>query len=223
MTDSSETKISAPAGIKASDHRENPETTATVVWTGLFRKGFERVAELHKYALDLYSDQTADVISALKKFVPAVPMPGETWFYDIARQGVGFFVELQKGVVDLAVRQSMIGIGAMKEIRTSVSQSAGYEPMVDAMDVLISNQESIIGMASSTAERLGELVSDAADYGVQKGPDHAALQQEETPAPIQPEVSAPVIAASAGAGISAPSMRRPNHVKRPNGAKQKKD
>jgi hypothetical protein len=224
MTDSSEVRTSAPAGVKASENTENPELTAAVAFTGLFRKGFERFAEFQKYVLDLYADQAADMISAWKRFVPAVPVSGETFLYDLARQGIGYFVEVQKGMVDLVVRQSMIGIGAMKEIRTSVSQVAekGYEPMIDAMDVLISNQESIIGMASSTAERFGELVSDAADYGVRRSPDNAALQQEGIPVQVRPEVGAPAIAASVHAGASSPALRRPNHVRRADGAKQKK-
>jgi hypothetical protein len=225
MTDSSETKIDAPLDIEASEKAGCSEMTATVEFTDLFRKGFERFAEFHKYALDLYADQTADVISAWKKFVSAAPMPGEALFYDFARQGVGYFVELQKGMVDLAVRQSMIGIGAMREIRTSVSQAAekGYEPMFDAMDVLISNQENIIGMASSTVERLGELVSDAAEYGIRRSADNAAVQQEEVPVHVQPEVAASAISATAQAGMSSVSSRRPNHARRANGAKQKKD
>ena len=134
MKDSSKTKIGAPAGIKASETTENPETAATVAFTGLFWQGFERIAEFQKCALDLCADQTSAVISAWEQFVPAAPMLGKTFFYDVARQGIGYFVELQKGIVDLAVRQSMIGIGAMKVIRASVSQAAekGYEPMIDA-------------------------------------------------------------------------------------------
>jgi hypothetical protein len=224
MTDSSETKIGAPVEINPLQSAGCPETTATVVFTNLFRKGFERFAEFHKYALDLYADQTADVISAWKKFIPVAPMPGEALFYDFARQGVGYLVELQKGMVDVAVRQSMIGIGAMREIRTSVSQAAekGYEPMIDAMDVLISNQENIIGIASSTVERIGELVSDAAEYGVRRDSDNAAVQQEEVRVNVQPQVTTSVISASADAGVSPAPSRRPNHARRANGAKQKK-
>jgi hypothetical protein len=56
MKDSSETKTDAPVEIKASEDKENPEITASVAFTGLFRKGFERIATFHKYVLDLYAD-----------------------------------------------------------------------------------------------------------------------------------------------------------------------
>jgi hypothetical protein len=228
MKDSPEKKMSAPVETGISENTETPEDMAAAAFTILFKKVFERAADFHKYVLDLYAGHTSDMISAWKRLLPSAPVPGEALFCDFARQGIGHFVEMQKGVVDLVVRQSMIGIGAMREIRSTVSQAAekGYEPMFDAMDVLISNQESIIGMASSTVERFGDLISDAAEYGVgvrrEESSDIVALQHNEIAPPMQPGVKAPVIGASSRGPVNSLPVRRSNQVKRANGAKQKK-
>ena len=84
----------------------------------LFMKGVEQAAELQKKALEAATKQTTEAIAASKKTIQAMPsVPG---MFDTVQQGFERYVETQKNVIDLVVRQA----AAMAETAKQSGSSA---------------------------------------------------------------------------------------------------
>lgn len=82
---------------------EKPEVAETFL--PLYKKNVERVAELHKKALEIAADQTAEVMDAWKKVFHFVPNTPGLFMFDLFGQTFDRFVETEKGMIDLAIEQ----------------------------------------------------------------------------------------------------------------------
>ena len=91
------TREAAPGPIPA----EKPETPAfPAAFASLYRRGVERMVEIHKTTLDLASRQNAEAIEASKKAFEAIPAVPGMFLFDLAGQFFGNFVETQKRLLD---------------------------------------------------------------------------------------------------------------------------
>lgn len=173
MTDSSEARFS-PEQVPGS-------------FTHLVQQGVARVADFHKFALDVYAHHAVDVLNSWKRIVSPPAIPG-VLILDAASQSIEYFVHMQKNMLDILIRQGSGGIAG--------SPTANPQPAVevsrpveecDAADTLISEQEDA-QIAARVVDRIAELVLHAG-----AGDDaNAAMQQ--TPVPIEiPAPSATVL------------------------------
>jgi hypothetical protein len=103
---------------------ENPETMLPLAVAVFFHKGVEMLADLEKSTRDMYAHQATDAMNTLRQLFPAVPAPG-MFYVDVAGQGFGRLIEMQKGMVDLMVRQSAAGVDGLKQRSSSVAKAAG--------------------------------------------------------------------------------------------------
>lgn len=87
-------------------HKSTKAEKATETFLPLYKKNVERVAELHKKALEVAADQTAEVMEAWKKMFDVVPNTPGLFLFDLFGQTFDRFIETEKGMIDLAIEQS---------------------------------------------------------------------------------------------------------------------
>ncbi len=143
--------------------------SAPASFAALLQQGVEKAADFQRIALDLYAHQTADIIDSWKKI--SFPVPGFSMI-EIAGQGMHYFVQMQKNLLDLMVQQSIRGIDV---IRTQAPAVEPEKPNIDAMDTLIPDQESEAAVATKMVD---EIVAELAEKPNQPVVHHAAMQQK---------------------------------------------
>jgi len=87
-------------------HKSPKAEKASETFLPLYKKNVERVAELHKKALEVAVDQTAELMEAWKKVFDVVPNTPGLFLFDLFGQTFDRFVETEKGMIDLAIEQS---------------------------------------------------------------------------------------------------------------------
>jgi len=143
--------------------------SAPANFAALLQQGVEKAADFQKIALDLYAHQAADIIDSWKKV--SFPVPGFSMI-DIAGQGMQYFVQMQKNMLDLVVQQSVRGIDV---IRTQAPAVGPERPDIDSMDTLIPDQESDAAVATKMVDKI---VAELAEKPDQPVVHHAAMQQK---------------------------------------------
>jgi len=107
---------------QGSGSAETPQFSLPAAFAALFYKGLESCADLQKSTLDMYIRHADDTVKAWKQAASLTP---GTLMADVAVQSADRFLEIQKSVVDLMVRQSVAGVDAVKQRGVSVSKAAG--------------------------------------------------------------------------------------------------
>jgi hypothetical protein len=127
-------------------------TYCPAAYATLVNKGFEKVVEVSKTALDLAVEQNAEVLGSYKKALKASAMPGLFWF-DLAGQAFEGYVSLQKNLLDLAVGQSTAFIDASKELSHDPTKAkAGIKEMIQqSVDRTVVAQKSVLTFAANQA------------------------------------------------------------------------
>src|SRR5215467_7783205 len=89
--------------IMTTTHKSPKAEKAAETFLPLYKKNVERVAELHKKALEVAADQTAEVMDAWKKVFGVVPNTPGTFLFKLFGETLDTFIETEKGMIDLAV------------------------------------------------------------------------------------------------------------------------
>jgi hypothetical protein len=108
-----------PAAGKA----EAPEMFLTT-FAGMFHRGVERTAGLHKAMLDTFVQQTTDVNHAFRDTLRNLPMAPAMAMLDVGEEMMGRLVEADKNITDVLVKQSAHMVDLSKERTNSVSRAA---------------------------------------------------------------------------------------------------
>jgi hypothetical protein len=106
-------------------NREPHEKTEVVdTFIPLYEKNVARLAELEKKSLEAAAEQNAEWVEACKKTLRLTPETPGLFLFDLLGQTFERFVETQKGVIDLAVKQSHAVAGLAKERGASITKMA---------------------------------------------------------------------------------------------------
>jgi hypothetical protein len=96
-------------------------------FTPLYPNGVQSVAELQKQSLDLFAEQTVELVAAWKKAFGYFPVTAPTFMFDVAGQAVQTFVDTQKDAIDLVVEQTNAVVKIGKE------RAEAYSKVVDTV------------------------------------------------------------------------------------------
>jgi hypothetical protein len=140
----------APADPQHIENAETPQFSFPMEFATMLHKGFERFADIQKSALDMYARQAEDAGNFWKQAFPAAPAATGTFIGDAAAQNVGRLIEVQKGVVDMMVKQSSAGVEALKERSAAASKAAGGAAglMRDVVDCSVATQKIMLDFAA---------------------------------------------------------------------------
>jgi hypothetical protein len=188
------TKDASPES-QGPENAETPQFFFPMAFATMFHKGFERVADLQKTALDLYAHQAEDAVNTWKKafqtVAPSAPSAPVASIADMAGQSVCRLAEMQKGVVDLMVKQSAAGVEAFKQRGAAASKTVGGVATLvnDAVDCSVATQKLTLDFAAQQNKIVmdaikqqpgvpGTPVSAAAD-AIKRGMDAAIENQKQ--------------------------------------------
>ena len=192
MTSNPKSTKDAPPDSTARDAPPSPETAPFTTFAAIFHKGVERLAEIQKQTLDVVSNQTTEMIGALKQSFPAPSsMPG-TSLLDVVDQGFERMAQTQKGMLDLMVQQSAHALEMTKERRDSTSRwttgvtdllSEAADRTVAAQKILLdfaAEQNKVVASAlKGQASAVGSTPAAAAVDTLQRNVDVAIQTQRE--------------------------------------------
>jgi hypothetical protein len=125
------------------------EAVATI--TTLYTKTVEHIAEAQKKTLDIVLQQNSDLIDAWKKIVQVIPGAPVPTILDLAANTFGQFVDLQKGAIDLSLKQSHALAGIVIERADSVSKAADAVTTIvhDTVERVVATQQNAIEFSAA--------------------------------------------------------------------------
>jgi guanyl-specific ribonuclease Sa len=139
------------ASAKAAKN-ENLDVLESVI--GYFTKGFERLAEVQKKALDQATQHNAEFAASWKKQANGFPeIPGIA-LLDIANTIVERSLETQKGAIDLVVEQGQAWAGMAKERAAQAAKpiEGGATAVQEAVEQTVSAQKTAIDYSANQAK-----------------------------------------------------------------------
>jgi len=129
-----------------------PETPQMLLTTlaGLFHRGVERLADVHKSTLDILNQQAIDMNETYRRAFRAMPAMPATMFLDMGEQAFGKLVDAQKNIVDVMVRQSAHAVELTKERTGSASKAAASvkEMFNESAERTIAVQKIVLDLAA---------------------------------------------------------------------------
>jgi len=89
------------------------------------------------------------------------------FYVDVAGQGLGRLIEMQKGMVDLMVRQSAAGVDGLKQRSSSASKAAGGVTNLirDAANFTVASQKIALDFAAQQNRAVTDAVKHQAGMG----------------------------------------------------------
>jgi hypothetical protein len=128
------------------------DTNHPADFVNLFMKVVEQAAELQKKALEAATKQTAEVITASKKTIQAMPsVPG---MFDTVQQGFERYVEAQKNIIDLVVQQTAAMVETAKQSGSSAQKVVEdfTKSVQQSIERVVEIEKKALGLAPHSAK-----------------------------------------------------------------------
>jgi putative NIF3 family GTP cyclohydrolase 1 type 2 len=127
-----------------------------VAYAELFHKGFEKLVNLQKSALDVFTAHAVETNQLYRQAFKGTPAAA---FFDVTDESLTRLAEAKKSVLDLYVEQSAQVIGTFKEPGSVEKTTAAAKDLFsDTAERYIATQKIVLDFAAQQNQTVGETV-----------------------------------------------------------------
>lgn len=132
------------------DQKIPPATSSRSI--SIMQKSFEKFAEIQKSAFDVYEKHAKITMDTAKQVLASTPSP----FFELAEQGMGEFLKMQRRTLDLALGQSTAYLDLICANSLSVDGSELNRLMHDSAEYFFSMQKKAADFATQQTQRFAD-------------------------------------------------------------------
>jgi hypothetical protein len=150
-------------------------------FASILHKGLEKTAEIQKYTLDMYAQQSRSTVDATKQVFPMAPAP----LFELAELAIREFLNVQVKILDLMLRQSAAYMETLRAHSGSEYDGGMAKLMSDTADCYMAMNKKAVDFITQQNQTLADDVRRQVDGNAASNSNAAEAIQRGTEAIIQ--------------------------------------